>query len=298
MGEGGRVRPSSGTRWRKVIGTVPGTPVGPIPDQRRRLSWTSDRGRPLTTALRCRDLTVTYDGHTALRAIDLDLPDAAVTAIIGPNGSGKSTLLGTLAGVLSPTRGEVTVLGGAPAEHRRRIAYVLQSTVANGAVPLTVRETVRMGVYGRRGAFGRFRGDDHEAVEAAIERLRITDLVDRQLVELSGGQRQRAFVAQGLAQRADVLLLDEPITGLDVVTQEVIAEVVREEADAGRAVVLTTHDVGTAGTADHVVLLATSLVGAGRPAQVLTPELLAQAYGGHAHLMLDGTLVIDEGHQH
>lgn len=252
----------------------------------------------MSTALRTRDLTVTYGGHTALRTVDLDLPDAAVTAIIGPNGSGKSTLLSTLAGITPPTTGTVEVLGARPQDQRRRIAFVLQSTVANAAVPLTVRETVRMGAYGRRGVFGHLRAEDHAAVESAIARLDITDLVDRQLVELSGGQRQRAFVAQGLAQRADVLLLDEPITGLDLVTQRIIDEVVREEADAGRAVVLTTHDVGTAGSADHVVLLATSLVAAGRPAQALQPELLSQAYSGHAHRMLDGTLIIDEGHEH
>ena len=252
----------------------------------------------MPNALRARDLTVTYGGHTALRAVDLDLPDAAVTAIIGPNGSGKSTLLSALAGITPPTAGEVTVLGARPADRRRRIAFVLQSTVANAAVPLTVRETVRMGTYGRVGAFGRLGKDDRVAVDGAIERLRIGDLVDRQLVELSGGQRQRAFVAQGLAQRADVLLLDEPITGLDLVTQEVIHEVVRNEASDGRAVVLTTHDVGTAGEADHVVLLATELIAAGTPAQALQPELLSRAYSGHAHRMLDGTLIIDEGHEH
>ena len=252
----------------------------------------------MPTALRCRDLTVTYGEHTALRQVSLDLPAGAVTAIIGPNGSGKSTLLSTLAGILPPTSGQVEVLGGPPRQQRRRIAFVLQTTVANEAVPLTVRETVRMGAYGRRGAFAPLRAEDRDAVEAAIDRLDIRDLADRQLIELSGGQRQRTFVAQGLAQRADVLLLDEPITGLDLVTQETIAEVVREEAAAGRAVVMTTHDVGTAGSADHVVLLATELIAAGNPAQVLQPEMLARAYRGHAHRMLDGTLIIDEGHEH
>ena len=252
----------------------------------------------MSTALRCRHLTVTYGGHTALRDVDLDLPRGAVTAIIGPNGSGKSTLLAALAGVLTPTTGEVEVLGGRPASKRRQLAFVLQTTVANWAVPLTVRETVRMGAYGRRGAFAPLRAEDRAAVEEAMDRLDIRDLADRQLVELSGGQRQRAYVAQGLAQRADVLLLDEAITGLDLVSLDTIDEVIRAEAAAGRTVVLTTHDVGTAGEADHVVLLATELVAAGNPAQALQPELLAQAYGGDAHQMLDGTLIIDEGHDH
>jgi manganese transport system ATP-binding protein len=252
----------------------------------------------VATAISCRDLTVAYGGHVAVRHIDLALPEGAVTAIIGPNGSGKSTLLGAFSGLLTPTAGTVRVLGGTPDQRRRRVAHVLQTTVANAAVPLTVRETVRMGAYGRRGWFGRLQGGDRAAIEGAIDRLRVRDLADRQLVELSGGQRQRAYVAQGLAQRADVLLLDEPITGLDLVTQETIAEVIREEADAGRTVVLTTHDVGTAGTADHAVLLATDLVAAGPPEAVLAPDVLARAYGSHAHVLVDGTVVIDESHHH
>lgn len=249
-------------------------------------------------AVTCRGLTVTYGGHTAVRDLNLELPAGQITAIIGPNGSGKSTLLGTLSGLLEPTAGSVEVLGRRPTEGRRRVAHVLQTTSANAAVPLTVRETVRMGAYGRRGWFGRLTAEDRKAVDAAIDRLHVRDLAARQLVELSGGQRQRAYVAQGLAQGADVLLLDEPITGLDLVTQDVIADVVSSEAAAGRTVILTTHDVGTAGLADLVVLLNTGLVACGTPDDVLRPEVLARAYGDHAHLLHDGTLVLDESHHH
>jgi ABC-type Mn2+/Zn2+ transport system ATPase subunit len=249
-------------------------------------------------AVVCRGLTVTYGGHVAVRDLDLELPAGRVTAIIGPNGSGKSSLLGTMSGLIPPSAGSVEVLGRPPTDGRRRVAHVLQTTTANAAVPLTVRETVRMGAYGRRGWFGRLAADDRAAVDAAITRLRVDDLAARQLMELSGGQRQRAYVAQGLAQRADLLLLDEPITGLDLVTQEVIADVVASEAAAGRTVVLTTHDVGTAGLADLVVLLNTDLVACGPPEVVLRPDVLARAYGAHAHILEDGTLVLDESHHH
>jgi ABC-type Mn2+/Zn2+ transport system ATPase subunit len=257
-------------------------------------------GDPVSTtaAVTCRGLTVTYGGHTAVRDLDLVLPAGQVTAIIGPNGSGKSTLLGTMSGLIEATSGSVEVLGRRPTEGRRRVAHVLQTTTANAAVPLTVRETVRMGAYGRRGWFGRLSAEDRAAVDAAIERLRVRDIAGRQLLHLSGGQRQRAYVAQGLAQRSEVLLLDEPITGLDLVTQDVIADVIRSEASAGRTVVLTTHDVGTAGLADQVVLLNTSLVASGPPEEVLRPDVLAQAYGQHAHVLDDGTLVLDESHHH
>jgi ABC-type Mn2+/Zn2+ transport system ATPase subunit len=249
-------------------------------------------------AVACRGLTVTYGGHTALRDLDLDLPRGQVTAVIGPNGSGKSTLLGTLSGLVEPTAGSLEILGRRPTEGRRRVAHVLQTTSANAALPLTVGETVRMGAYGRRGWFSRLTTEDRAAVEGAIDRLQVRDLVNRQLVELSGGQRQRAYVAQGLAQGADVLLLDEPITGLDLVTQEVITEVVASEAAAGRTVVLTTHDVGTAGLADLVVLLNTDLVAVGTPREVLRPDVLSRAYGAHAHVLEDGTMVLDESHHH
>ncbi|MTV25918.1 metal ABC transporter ATP-binding protein [Nitriliruptoraceae bacterium ZYF776] len=253
---------------------------------------------PVTDAIRTRGLTVTYGGHTAVRDLDLAVPAGAVTAVIGPNGSGKSTLLGSISGSLHPAAGSIEVLGTSPARARRRTAHVLQTTVANAAVPLTVLETVRMGCYGRRGAFGRLTREDRDLVTAAVRRLHIGDLTSRQLVELSGGQRQRVYVAQALAQAAELLLLDEPITGLDLVTQEVIAEVIRDEAAAGRTVVLTTHDVGTAALADQVVLMATELVAAGPPDEVLRPETLARAYGSHAHVLPDGTVVLDEAHHH
>jgi ABC-type Mn2+/Zn2+ transport system ATPase subunit len=155
-----------------------------------------------------------------------------------------------------------------------------------------------MGAYGRRGVLGRLTTGDREAIDQAIDRMRIGDLVDRQLHELSGGQRQRVYVAQGLAQRADLLLLDEPITGLDLVTQETVTTMIADERAAGRTVVLTTHDVGTAHLADLAVLMATEVVAAGTPHEVLVPERLAAAYGGHVHLLDDGTVVLDEPHHH
>jgi ABC-type Mn2+/Zn2+ transport system ATPase subunit len=251
-----------------------------------------------TPAVELDHVDVRYGELEALAGVTLDLPAGHVAAIIGPNGSGKSTLLGTISGLVRPDRGRVSVQGRPPRQVRRHIAHVLQTTIANQAVPLTVLETVRMGCYGRRGAFRPLTAGDRALVDEAIERMRIGDLRHRQLLELSGGQRQRAYVAQALAQRADVVLLDEPITGLDLVTQEVITGVIRAERERGATVVLTTHDVGTAQLADTAVLLATAIVAAGPPPQVLTPEHLATAYGGHVHVLADGTVVLDEAHHH
>ena len=245
-----------------------------------------------------RGLTVAYAGHVAVRNVELRMEPGTTTAIIGPNGSGKSTLLGSISGLVRPSSGTVTVGDGATDRLRGRVAHVLQTTVANAAVPLTVSETVRMGAYGRRGLVGRLGSEDRRAIDAAIDRLQIRDLMARQLHELSGGQRQRVYVAQGLAQQADVLLLDEPITGLDLVSQETIARVVVEERDAGRTVVFTTHDVGTAKLADVAVVMATQVVASGPPPTTITPENLARAYGDHVHVLADGTVVLDESHQH
>jgi ABC-type Mn2+/Zn2+ transport system ATPase subunit len=275
------------------MGTIPRSPIGPS-GQRSPAPHVAD-GVP---AVRMRDLRVSYGDHLAVAGVDLDLHPGTLVAIIGPNGSGKSTLLSTVSGLTRPSSGELELFGRRANGARRDVAHVLQTTVANEAVPLTVLETVRMGCYGNRGPFRRLTSEDRDAVASAIERMRIGSLVDRQLHELSGGQRQRVYVAQGLAQRARILLLDEPITGLDLVTQETITEVIREERTSGRCVILTTHDVGTASLADTAVLMATRVVAAGPPEEVLTPEHLAAAYGGHVHVLDDGTVVLDEPHHH
>lgn len=261
---------------------------------------TPDSGRTPTARVPevvARDLLLTYDDHIAVRDASFEL-HPGTTAIIGPNGSGKSTLLRAISGLQPIRSGSLTVHGRPAGRDHRCVAHVLQSTLVNDALPLTVLEVVRMGRYPVLGAFRRFTADDREAVEEAMERLAITDLASRQLRDLSGGQQQRAFVAQGLAQRAEVLLLDEPITGLDLPSQERIERVVAEEAAAGVAVVLTTHDVATAAAADQVLLLATHVVAIGPPDEVLTEEHLGHAYGGTAFRTADGALVIADPHIH
>jgi ABC-type Mn2+/Zn2+ transport system ATPase subunit len=126
----------------------------------------------------------------------------------------------------------------------------------------------------------------------------ISDLAARPLRDLSGGQRQRAFVAQGLAQEADVLLLDEPITGLDLVSRQHIIDAIGRERAAGRAVLVSTHDLGDAAAADHLLLLAGRVVASGPPADVLTERHLADAYGGHLLRVGEQTLILDDHPHH
>lgn len=267
----------------------------------RRHAISTDRTTPHdptdhAPVVRSRSLTLRHGDVVAIDGADLDLPAGGLTAMIGPNGSGKSTLLRAISGLHEPASGELTVCGAPPGRHQ--VAHVLQTTTVNGALPVTVREVVRMGRYRERGPFRRFTDADHDAVETAMEQMEVTDLAHRHLDELSGGQRQRVYLAQGLAQQAELLLLDEPVTGLDLTSLDRISQVLREETDAGRTVVLTTHELHTAQAADHVVLLAGRVVASGPPADVLTPDHLADAYGGHLHELPGGELMVDEPHLH
>ncbi len=235
-----------------------------------------------------------YNGRPVVQASDFAVPSGSLTAVIGPNGSGKSTLLNALTGLVKVVSGSVQVFGEAPARAHDRVAYVLQATKVNEVMPVTVREVVAMGRFGRRGVIARENRADREISEAAMNRLEIANLASRHLKGLSVGQRQRVFVAQGLAQEADLLLLDEPLTGLDLASRELIVAAVRAELQAGRTVALTTHDLAEAAAADHVILMAGRVAAEGPPDLVLEPGLLSAAYGiGLVHLE-DGRVVLDD----
>lgn len=233
-------------------------------------------GRVAATA---ENLVLHRGSHLAVTSSSFTIPAGSITAIIGPNGSGKSTLLHALAGLIEPSSGSLSVLGAPPTTSHSRVAYVLQHTAVPPGTPLTVRETVGMGRYPELGLFRRRRAEDRQRVNEAMELLNITDLARRHISELSGGQRQRVFVAQGVAQDHDLLLLDEPLTGLDLVSARVIDTIIHSEPERGCSVILTTHDLEEAEAADHVLLMSGRVVASGPPAEVLTPDNLASAYG-------------------
>ncbi|WAP54856.1 zinc ABC transporter ATP-binding protein AztA [Streptomyces sp. S465] len=229
--------------------------------------------RDRTPRVRITELYAGYPGRPVLHGLSADIPASATTALIGPNGSGKSTLLGVMAGVLEPTSGELRSDGDRPP------AFVPQRGAVGDALPLTVRQTVEMGRWGERGPWRRLTRRDRATVEAAMERLGISGLATRQLGELSGGQRQRALIAQGLAQESDLLLLDEPTTGLDPEARDRIAALLGELVADGVTVVQATHDLEAARAADACLLLRDGhLVGQGSPERLLTPSTLAQVW--------------------
>ncbi len=240
-----------------------------------------------------RGVELRYDDLVALSRCDFDVPTGRATAVIGPNGSGKSTLLAAIAGIHEPAAGSVTVLGMAPADASPRVAFVPQSTKVNDSLPVTVREVVMMGRYPSLGFLRRFGEADRNTVDGAIDRLDLTDLAARHLRELSGGQRQRVFVAQGLAQDHDLLLLDEPMTALDGVSAGVVRDVIDEERARGRTVILTTHDLEEAQSCDHVILVDGTVVAQGPPEEVLTVETLSAVYRSQV-VDKEGRLLFDD----
>ncbi|MFK0117879.1 zinc ABC transporter ATP-binding protein AztA [Streptomyces sp. NPDC090994] len=226
-----------------------------------------------TVRVRLTELCAGYPGRPVLRQLSADITGLAMTALVGPNGSGKSTLLGVLAGVIHPTSGRARHHGELPP------AFVPQRGAVGDTLPLTVRQTVEMGRWGERGPWRRLTRRDHATVDAALDRLGIGGLAARQLGELSGGQRQRALIAQGLAQESDLLLLDEPTTGLDPEARERIGTLLTELVADGVTVVQATHDLAAARSADACLLLRDGrLVGQGPPGQVLTTSALAEIW--------------------
>jgi manganese transport system ATP-binding protein len=242
------------------------------------------------SAIRGERVTLAHGANVALDDATFSLPAGRATAIIGPNGSGKSTLLHAIAGLHEPKEGTLEVDAA--------VAYVPQHLHANEQLPISAREVVTMGRYAARGAWGRLRADDRAAIDRAMERTHVADLARRQLGELSGGQRQRVLVAQALAQEATVLLLDEPLTGLDLPSQERILDVIAEERDAGTTVVASTHSLTEASGADHLLLLAGRVVAEGSADEVLTEQHLTDAYGEMVVKLGDGVAIVDDTPHH
>jgi ABC-type Mn2+/Zn2+ transport system ATPase subunit len=243
----------------------------------------------VTQSLVVEDLVVRYGDVVALRDVTLELGPGTTLAIIGPNGSGKSTLLRAVAGLVQPRRGRISLPGG------RAPSFVLQSTDVERSLPITVRDTVAAARYPSLGLLRRFGAEDHAAIDQAMARLAVTDLADRQLHDLSGGQRQRVMVAQGLAQEFSLLLLDEPVTGLDVVSRSLILEVIEEERTKGTIVLFTTHALDDAKRCDQVLLLSGAPIALGRPEEVLSEEHLKAAFGGR-FIRVGDTIILDDPH--
>ena len=205
---------------------------------------------PDISSLAAHEIDVIFDGVAALSGVSASFSPGTITAVSGGNGSGKSTLLGVLAGTIAPQSGRVSRL-----PEKAMPALVVQRSAASDTLPLTVSEVVNMGRWADRGMWRRLSADDRETAQSCMRAMGILPLADRPLGALSGGQRQRALVAQGLARRADVLLLDEATAGVDAEALELIMTALRAEAARGAIVVHATHEESVLAEADHVLRL-------------------------------------------
>jgi ABC-type Mn2+/Zn2+ transport system ATPase subunit len=230
-------------------------------------------------AVRADGLSVGYDGVALVDGLAFDLAPGGLACLIGTNGSGKSTLLKTLAGLLPPVAGEVTVAGGPPGTSPARVAHLPQRPASSFTLPIRARDVVAMGRFAHLGLMRRPTANDRALCLEAMARMRVDEFADSALFELSGGQQQRTHLAQALARRADVLLLDEPTAGLDVPGRERFGAAIAEERARGAAVVMATHDLDDADDADLVVLLARRVVAIGPPDEVLTDDHLKAIFG-------------------
>lgn len=246
------------------------------------------------TLFHLHDVRVSFGSCHVLETGDLTLDRASSVAVMGPNGSGKSTLLRVLSGLQRPTSGRLESAGDV------RVGFVCQHHQPHPFMPMTVQEVLTIGRYRSRGLLKRIRRSDKEAVRVAAERLDVAHLRHRSFGELSGGQRQRVMVAMVLASDYDCLLLDEPITGLDLPSQTTILEVIEAERAAGHLVVMSTHHLQEARRCDRVLLLKGMVLADGPPDEVLTDAHLTAAFGGEV-VARDGTeheFVMESVHAH
>jgi ABC-type Mn2+/Zn2+ transport system ATPase subunit len=252
-------------------------------------------------ALAARDLSFAYGGgQRALEDVTFEVPRGSMVGIIGPNGGGKSTLIKVLLGLVEPQRGAVEVLGQPVKRRLRRLlGYVPQQDDVDLSFPVSVLDVVLMGRVPSLKLFRRFTGRDLELAREALEIVGMEEHAGAPIGELSGGQQQRVFLARALAQEAEVLLLDEPVSGVDAPSQHEVFGLLRRLQERGKTVLLTSHGLSAIGERfDLALLLNRRVVAFGAPEEVFTRELLDEAYGGRLKVLKigDDMVAMEEDH--
>lgn len=238
-------------------------------------------------------VTVRYESTPAIEQVDLTVQAGERLAVIGPNGAGKTTLFHTVAGLLEPDSGSVSVFGQPPRRHAC-IAYLVQRPAIDWHFPATVRDVVMMGRVRQIGFFRRPAGRDWRFVDECLERVGLAALANRRIDELSGGQQQRLFIARALAQEAAILLLDEPFTGVDAATEHDVLRLLADLSAHKTTVLVSTHDLDIAAAHfERIVLLHRRIIADGPPADALSAANLTATFGREARpfRLTDGYLV-------
>jgi ABC-type Mn2+/Zn2+ transport system ATPase subunit len=247
-------------------------------------------------ALKISGLSYRYNSHYALDQLNFEVNLGERLAVVGPNGAGKSTLFKVVAGVIKPSRGTVSIYGHEPSGHIC-IAYVPQRSQVDWNFPVNVSDVVMMGRVGKMGPLRWPTRQDWKIVHQALDDVGMVAMAGNGINELSGGQQQRVFIARALAQEAELILMDEPLTGLDQTTQDDLFQILDALRQRKVTVMVALHDLKMAAERfDRVLLLNRKLVGLGLATEVLSPERLQEAYGGHLRLVptSEGVLVLED----
>ena len=252
-----------------------------------------------TPGLKLSGVTVVYrNGVTALRDASFEIPMGTIAALVGINGSGKSTLFKAIMGFLPLASGTVEILGRPAAEMLKavKVAYVPQAEEVDWNFPVLVEDVVMMGRYGHMGFLRRPKPRDHEMVEAALSRVNMIGYRKRQIGELSGGQKKRVFLARAIAQESEVILLDEPFTGVDVKTEHAIIDLLSAMRSEGRVMLVSTHNLGSVPEyCDRTIFINKTILASGKTSEIFTPENLEMAFGGVLrHFILGGADLHDD----
>jgi manganese/zinc/iron transport system ATP- binding protein len=251
--------------------------------QARESHVSSDTSVP---ALEIHDMTVAYHRKPVLWDIDLAIPEGKLVGIVGPNGAGKTTLIKAVLGLVPLASGKVEIYGQPYDEQRKIIGYVPQRESVDWDFPVTVRDVVLMGTYGRLGWFRRPGRAEREVANRCLEQVGMRDFANRQIRQLSGGQQQRVFLARALAQDARVYFMDEPFSGVDAATEAAILELLQQLRSARKTVFVVHHDLQTVrGYFDYVILLNMRLVAYGPTETTFTPANLHKTYGGRLTIL-------------
>ncbi len=241
-------------------------------------------------------LCVDYNGNVALYDASLDLRSGCICGLVGMNGAGKSTFFKALMGFVRPSRGIIRINGLSlqSAQRAQAVAYVPQNECIDYSFPVSVWDVVMMGRYGSMNSLRIPRESDRKAVFHALERVELNDLRHRPIGTLSGGQRKRTFLARAIAQRASVLLLDEPFNGVDIRTERLMAELFRQFKQEGRSILISTHDLSHVREfCDLVALINKTVLAYGNTSEIFTPENLTMTFGGMPPDLLSGTTSLE-----
>lgn len=234
-----------------------------------------------TPIIEAHNLTVLYGRKPAIWNVDFKLPEGQAIGIMGPNGSGKSTLLKSIMGVVIPTTGYTKVYDQDLNQVRHKVSYVPQRQEIDWDFPASVWDIVSMGRFHVRGLFKRLTSEDNDIIQESLEKVNMLGFAKRQISQLSGGQQQRVFLARAIAQQGELFLMDEPFAGVDIATEEMIVDLLKEMKDQGKTLVIVHHDLHTAQSYfDHLVLMNTRLVACGKTSDIFTDQILTDTYGG------------------